>query len=81
MYLSNFVPALLYSFLVVIRSVRAASTSSVDLATVSITSAAGFLVQPPCVQSCVYYSSFDVADYLVGSLCATFVGPVLLSEP
>ncbi|KAH8807420.1 hypothetical protein F5884DRAFT_880494 [Xylogone sp. PMI_703] len=43
----------------------------VNLATVSISDAPNFAIQPACVQSCVYYNSFDVADYLVAFLGCT----------
>lgn len=61
-YISSFVLSLL---------IPLCSAQSVDLATVSITSAAAFQIAPACVQSCVFYNSFDVADYLLAALGCT----------
>lgn len=51
---------------------------AVDTATVSITGLAQFSVEPACVQSCMYYNSFGVADYLLFTLgCTRFVGSLV----
>ncbi|KIM95637.1 hypothetical protein OIDMADRAFT_148728 [Oidiodendron maius Zn] len=62
----NYIADILILFLVTIGAAQ-----NVDTATVSITGLAAFSVQPACVQSCVFYNSFDVADYLVFELGCT----------
>lgn len=42
-----------------------------DTNTVSVTNAGDFSVLPACVQSCLFYNSFGVADYLVEVLGCT----------
>jgi hypothetical protein len=55
-------------------SAKLHGAKSVDTATVSITSLAQYSVEPACVQSCMYYNSFGVADYLLFALgCTRFV--------
>jgi hypothetical protein len=45
-----------------------------DSATVSITSGLDFSIEPACVQSCMFYNSFSVADYLLAELgCTTYI--------
>jgi len=56
-------------FLSTLLAVR--GSKAIDTATVSITAAAEYAIEPACVQSCVYYNSFDVADYLVVQLGCT----------
>lgn len=73
MYRSNYLTTILFIFMFVFHGVN-----SVDTATVSITAAAAYAVEPACVQSCVFYNSFDVADYLVVQLgCTRSVHSVL----
>jgi hypothetical protein len=74
MFRLNYLSVIPGLFLVVLRG-----TSGLDTATVSITAAADFAILPACVQSCVFYNSFDVADYLIGGLgCTRSVRSVLL---
>jgi hypothetical protein len=74
MYCFNYKATILFLFFVVLRGAM-----GIDTATVSITSAAAFSIEPACVQSCVFYNSFDVADYLLFELgCTRFVGSILL---
>jgi hypothetical protein len=42
-----------------------------DSAIVSITSLLDFSIEPACVQSCMFYNSFGVADYLLVALGCT----------
>lgn len=63
---SNYISSILFLFVVSV-----CCTSGLDTATVSITSAVGYSIQPACVQSCLYYNSFNVADYLLFGLGCT----------
>jgi hypothetical protein len=66
MYLSHYKISILVSLLAASRVVKGA-----DSATVSITSALDFAIEPACVQSCMFYNSFGVADYLLAGLGCT----------
>jgi hypothetical protein len=76
MYYSSYIALFSSLALVLLRGARC-----VDTATVSITNEPAYSVEPACVQSCVFYNSFDVADYLLFALgCTRFVGPVVLPD-
>jgi hypothetical protein len=66
MYLSHYKIPILVSLLAAFHVVKGA-----DSATVSITSALDFAIEPACVQSCMFYNSFGVADYLLAGLGCT----------
>jgi len=69
MYLSHYKIPILVSVLAAFQVVKGA-----DSATVSITSGLDFSIEPACVQSCMFYNSFGVADYLLAGLgCTRYV--------
>jgi hypothetical protein len=80
MYRSSHNILILFLFLGVLHSVK--GTESVDTATVSITAAIEFAIEPACVQSCMFYNSFGVADYLLYYIgCTRFVENIQRSVP
>jgi len=66
MRLSNLNNPLLLLFLLSFPIAQALDTN-----TVSITAVPEFAIGPACVQSCVFYNSFGVADYLLFGLGCT----------
>jgi len=62
----NFTSAIVLLILLLLRCAR-----GLDTATVSITSAVEYSIEPACVQSCVFWNNFGFPTYLVSELGCT----------